>query len=218
MLHKQSEKIDMHVFCDASEKAYGACVYLLSTDKNGKKVANLLCAKSRVAPLQNQSVAKLELCAAFLGAQLIKKLKYRLNCKLNSINLWSDSMIALTWINSSPHKWKQFVANRTSEIQEICAGALWKYVPSQENPADILSRGSTPIELIDSKLWWSGPPWLIADQEKWPVQPQLLTNNQDLPEAKTICNLLTKSDFQYEIIETIVNKFSSLQKIKTTLA
>ena len=65
VLQPQAELIELHVFCDASEKAYGACVYLTSA-KNGNRVTNLLCAKSRVAPLKKQSVAKQRVvCCAF---------------------------------------------------------------------------------------------------------------------------------------------------------
>ena len=88
--------------------------------------------------MKKQNVAKLELCAALLGAQLVKKLKEKLACKIDAIYCWSDSTITLAWIKSSPHKWKTFVSTRTAEIQESCAEASWRHVPTQENPADIL--------------------------------------------------------------------------------
>ena len=54
----------IHGFCDASMKAYGACLYLRSTNSQGEHHCSLICAKSRVAPLKVISLSRLELCAA----------------------------------------------------------------------------------------------------------------------------------------------------------
>lgn len=43
--------IEMHIFSDSSEKAYGACVYLRSVNDKGNVCVRLLASKSKVAPL-----------------------------------------------------------------------------------------------------------------------------------------------------------------------
>ena len=138
--------VELHAFADASEKAYGACIHLISITSEGHRSARLICSKSRVAPMKKQTTAKLELCAALLASHLVKNLKNKLQCTFNKIICWSDSTITLAWIRSSPHKWKTFVANRTTEIQENTKAAEWRYVPGEENPADIVSRGATPSD------------------------------------------------------------------------
>jgi hypothetical protein len=65
--------IQIHGFSDASEKAYGACIYIRSNNQEGKKTVKLLCAKSRVSPLKQVSLPRLELCGAVLLARLLKK-------------------------------------------------------------------------------------------------------------------------------------------------
>lgn len=65
--------VELHGFADASTKAYGACVYIRSIDSSNQIKCDLLCAKSRVAPLKPVTLPKLELCAAFLLSQLISK-------------------------------------------------------------------------------------------------------------------------------------------------
>lgn len=54
--------IQIHGFSDASLKGYGCCVYLSVEDEQGKIQTNLLCLKSRVAPLKIVSLPRLELC------------------------------------------------------------------------------------------------------------------------------------------------------------
>ncbi|XP_026462882.1 uncharacterized protein LOC113369945 [Ctenocephalides felis] len=74
--------------------------------------------------------------------------------------LWSDSKIVLAWIKSPSHKWKTFVANRVSEIQTNTDPNNWYHVRSEDNPADLISRGMLPEVLINSDLWWFDPSWL----------------------------------------------------------
>ena len=60
------EQMQIHEFCDASEKAYGACLYLRTKTIQGDVSVELIFAKSRVAPFKKMSLSKLELCAAML--------------------------------------------------------------------------------------------------------------------------------------------------------
>lgn len=69
----QTIVLDLHGFSDASEKAYGCVIYLHSIDMKGQECTNLLCAKSRVAPLKKVTLPRLELLAATLLAELAAK-------------------------------------------------------------------------------------------------------------------------------------------------
>ncbi|XP_058810996.1 uncharacterized protein LOC131675879 [Topomyia yanbarensis] len=63
---------------------------------------------------------------------------------------------------SSPNRWKTFVANRVSTIQTSTEGSIWQHVPGAENPADELSRGLQPAELLARSRRWNGPVWLAV--------------------------------------------------------
>jgi len=173
--------IDLFGFGDASEKAYGACMYAVTRDTDGSVQSRLLCAKSRVAPLKTTTIARLELCAALLLAKLYQEVSKALGDKVGSVCLWSDSMVIIGWIRSCPSTLKTFVANRVSKIKQLTAQESWYHVTSRENPADILSRGTTAEQLKNNSLWWFGPTWLRTNEE-WPEQTGTIP---ELPERKS---------------------------------
>ena len=65
-----TKNVEIHGFCDASIKAFGACVYIKVINPEGVHVS-LVTSKSRIAPLRGLTVPKLELCAAVLCAELV---------------------------------------------------------------------------------------------------------------------------------------------------
>ncbi|XP_057340601.1 uncharacterized protein LOC130677763 [Microplitis mediator] len=146
--------IQIHGFADASEKAYGACIYLRRTASSGDVRTNLLCAKTKVAPLQTQTLARLELCAALMLANLYDTIKELLPTQLSRVIFWSDSTIALHWIKTPPYQLKTFVANRVSQIQEKTPITSWRHIKSKDNPADASSRGLTPKEFYPENDWF----------------------------------------------------------------
>ena len=73
----QVQKIEMHIFCDGSETAYGAVVYLLFTYPSSETSTALVASKSRLTPLCNstlKTVPRIELCSARLAVELTKKI------------------------------------------------------------------------------------------------------------------------------------------------
>jgi len=152
----------------ASKQAFGACLYVRTTVALGNQYSRLIVAKSKVAPLKVVSLARLELCAAILLARLAAKIIPRLNITIYEKRFWSDSTILLAWINSPSTRWKTFVAHRVGEIQTLTDEAEWGYVKSNDNPADVISRGCSPKQLKDNTLWREGPIWFKSNENEWP--------------------------------------------------
>ena len=145
---RSSPATQLHIFADASLRAYGAVVYL----RHNNSVA-LVMSRSRVAPTKTITLPRLELIAAVTGVRLANFVITSMMSKFASYStfLWSDSQIVLHWIHHVHLKLstqsKPFIANRIQEITDLFPVKHWTYVPTADNPADLLTRGSSTQQL-----------------------------------------------------------------------
>ncbi|XP_055711552.1 uncharacterized protein LOC129806804 [Phlebotomus papatasi] len=209
--HSATHTTQLIAFSDASIKGYAACIYIRTVTPDGEESCRLLCAKSRVAPIKQVTIPRLELCGAVLAVKLIRVVQQSLTCKIDSIHAYTDSMIVLHWLAAeNPRKWKTFVANRVSDIQGTLSREHWDYVPSEHNPADIASRGTTARELANHSLWWHGPDLSVCGiqefQERFP---------EDEVELEQRVFLTTKKNNRFW---EIINQYSRFTKLVRVLA
>ncbi|KRZ88518.1 hypothetical protein T08_9134 [Trichinella sp. T8] len=167
----QVTRLEIHAFCDASEKAYGAVAYMRIETTNHHTVVNFVTSKTRVAPIRRLTLPRLELMGALVAARLVRSVQKMLGLQVHGITCWCDRAVTLAWIQSSADRWKPFVRNRVAEIQQLVEPAAWRHCPGRQNPADLLSRGITLPKLLESPLWWHGPKWLAHPHKAWPVGP-----------------------------------------------
>ena len=98
----------VHVFCDASERAYGAALYVRST-KDNKTLTRLACSKNRLAPIKRITLPRLELLAALVVTRPLHYFCTATGYDINQAILWSEATVTLGWIHSDPNRWKTFV-------------------------------------------------------------------------------------------------------------
>lgn len=198
---EQDQHPEIHMFCDASERAYGAVIYVISTTDNIRS-GRLVCSKNRLAPVKKVTLPRLELLAALVGSRLLHYLCQQTGFDASKATLWSDSTITLGWIRSDPNQWKTFVCNRATEILDYTTPSQWRHCPGDQNPADYLTRGMEADQLVSLERWWFGPPWLSQDRHLWPSDTSKA--HAPLPEARKKADitmirvtqpLLTASDF-----------------------
>ncbi|XP_058789685.1 uncharacterized protein LOC131663342 [Phymastichus coffea] len=185
----QRKSYEVHGFLDASKRAYAAAVYLRIDNGYGTFTVSLLAAKTKVGPVKTVSIPNLEL--------LVRHLQRFEFVRSAPVRLWSNSRIVLMWLKKHPCHWRSFVANRVSLIQTELPSVTWDHVPTKQNPADIASRGATPIELKLLDLWWQGPPWLASHSQTWPqpletVQVLHTKPRNDEPEVLSRYSTLTR--------------------------
>ena len=158
----------LHHFADASQIAYGVVSYLRTEYASGRVTVALTMAKSRLAPIKATTIPRLELCAATLATRQDELLRRELDLELSPSQYWSDSTIVLWYVSHEEKRFQTFVANRVSEIRGRSEPTQWRHVPTDENPADDASRGTSPAELT-GRRWLEGPAFLKQPSEEWPV-------------------------------------------------
>lgn len=85
----------------------------------------LLCAKSRITPLKQQTFPRLKLCVAHLVAHLAAKVKQDLEMNRTPTFYWLDSKIVLSWTDSRSSSYHTFVVNRIVSILETSWPDQW---------------------------------------------------------------------------------------------
>ena len=185
--------IQLHVFCDASKRAHGACVYLRFMKQSGYIKVCLVTSKSKVNPVMKSvkkaakssknimcdqckkkvSVPKLELRGAVLASNLTENVVCELgyNYDFEHVFIWTDSSCVYCWILNTDHLYKKFIQDRLDIIRKL--DVIWKLVPSKMNPADISSKGCGIGDLLNNnknrKLWFEGPEFLSQPEKFWPA-------------------------------------------------
>ena len=227
ILLENYETVELHGFADASRLGYCACVYVVS-GVGTNRVSNLICSKTRVAPLKEMSIPRLELTAAFLLSRLMALcIKFHSGIKFDKIYYYSDSTTTLHWIMSDHKQWKTYVANRVRDINLLSCSENWKYVKTNENPADLGTRGLDADSLIGNRLWFEGPLFLTTNDVTGCDDPILSHPTMDtLAEYKKIVTVaveritLVEKIFPPRIDGTLrkLEDFSNLDKVVGVLS
>jgi hypothetical protein len=204
--------IQVHVFGDDSVEAFCAVAYFRFLYQDGSIQCRFVMGKTRVAPLRQLSIPKLELQAAVMCVRLLETVKREHTYDFESCHLWSDSSTVLQWIRSASRRHPTFIANRISEIQDSTDPLQWRHVPGRLNVADEGSRGLHAAELHPECRWLNGPAFLSQREEFWPTEAK--TNN-DTPDV--VDPEWTGAAHQAPHVSLDPAHFSSLNKlIRTT--
>ena len=201
--------VEIHGFSDASKEALAAVAYVRIVESDNSVSTSLLISKTKVAPLKPTPIARLELSAALLLARLVNRCEKTLGLSQATLHLWTDSSVTLAWVRGEAAQWKEYVGNRVATIQDLVSRAQWRHVPGQENPDDAASRGLSPQQLSEHKLWWEGPEWLKRPSTDWPNYIPELSEDVNLEARLPAVHLATAVEKPWDLVE----RYSSLDKL-----
>ena len=209
----------LHHFADASQHAYGAVTYLRLTNGNGDVHCSFIIGKSRLSPLKQLTIPRLELSAVVVSTRLDKMIKKEIGIPINQSIFWTDSTCVLGYIANEDKRYHTFVANRVAAIHEVTSPAQWKHVGTKQNPADDASRGSSADALLKNERWIQGPEFLWKSEEAWPSQQySVSTVAENDPEVKKEPRVFSTDAATGWNLGQLFERFSSWHRLKKFVA
>ena len=243
-------------FGDGAFAAFAAAIYLVWKRKckedcgfncSGHFSSSLLCAKSRVTPLNGYTIPRSEISGAVLASRLLLSTVKALSCLKEPPEgavLLLDSECTISSLEMSAKKLKPFFHNRRGELLEnmalvndICPMEQVHHVGGTLNPADIATRGNTKLEDIGlGSLWQTGPTFLCSPRSAWPVTREFVRVKLPDSEVRLPCDIIaaalrTKLPQQrlsevalddlpitHQVITQILNHNNSIESRKRVLA
>ena len=129
------QQVDLHLFSDASEMAYGAAIYARTTSDAGIHTS-LLAAKSRLAPRETVCIPRHELCSIVLRCKLLKRsLKsVQILQLLVDVSAWSNSTISFSWNRSTLNKYSIFwptILPKINRCYQPISGNTFRLIKTQ---------------------------------------------------------------------------------------
>ena len=203
------KEFHLHAFGDASGKGVSTAVYGVSRQDSGD-TQMLIAAKSRLAK-RGLTIPRLELIARHMAVNLITNVANAIRKeRITEQHCWLDSTVALYWIEGAGN-YRQFVANRVAKIR-FHTSVKWHHVPTDQNPADLGSRGGQLTE-----MWFNGPQWL-RNKENWPENPILQPSKESQAEAKIVRELLctAQEDGEVDDFDQILEKHELRRTLRVT--
>ena len=125
-------------------------------------------------------------------------------------------------VYNSKKTFQVFIANRLAEIKRFSKIENWRYVPTNENPADEASRGVPAEIFVKQSLWLCSPSFLWRTTNEWPEQLDKLSGFasnlilvKERVETKKIMTAVVVKDLP---TNRPINYFSSFYRLKRAVA
>ena len=167
------DNVQLHTFTNASLIGMSAVICgSVENQPENQLGTHYVIGKSKIAPIKQLSIPKLELEAATIGFRLNEFAKVQLQLNADpDIHTWTDSQTVIDWINSKK-KQKSFVSDRLSEINATQGNNNWYHIPTHLNPADHGTRGLKPTDIESKRL--AAPAFLVSQSSQWPLKSSVI--------------------------------------------
>jgi hypothetical protein len=214
-----ADDVTLVIFTDASKTNYGFTIYTVH-GRDDDKSSNLLFSKTKVAPLKSKTLPTLELLAIFLAFKCLMNIIVALDrTRISRVYFATDSQIAISWILNKEVKTKNvFANNRVKDIlqfqetlnNEHNLKCVFKFINSDSNPADLLTRGLT-VRDFDNKFefWKRGPEFIRRSPIDWPTSALQCLSKEN--KALVTCTVKVSDEIDDAVMA--VSDFSSLDRL-----
>ena len=152
------------IFSDASKAAYGAAAYVVWTLSDGSNEAGLVLAERRLAPKEQLSIVRLELCGVLLADRLKKFLFKHSRLIFTEAMYIVDSEFVRAMIQQESYGFNLLTIVRLGEIQQTEDSNSVYWCAGKWNIADLISRGASPNVFGQNWTWQSRRSFLKQDK------------------------------------------------------
>ncbi|XP_038060160.1 uncharacterized protein LOC119731170 [Patiria miniata] len=154
-----------------------------------------------------------------IPVKMDQMLRRELRVQVKGSTFWTDSTVVLQYISNQSKRLQTFVANRVATIHDGSTASQWRYVNTQQNPADDASRGLDAQSMLDKIRWRKGPDFLWQTEDSWPVTPQIPSLQEKDKEVRKVA-LSRAIDVvdQDDPIHRLISRYSSLYRLKRVVA
>ena len=210
----------LHCFSDGSNIGYGQASYIRSTNAAGDHHVSLVIGKARVAPLKSVTIPRLELTAATVSVKVGDLIQEELDVSDLTVTYWTDSTIVLGYIANETTRFRTYERNRVNTIHRYSNKDAWRHVPTDENPADLASRGLSPRCKGKVDMWFNGPSFLWKDESEWPpnIVTPLENGEEDTPITTYKTSIQQPDVSDFKMLSTLETRFSSWYRLVRTVA
>lgn len=119
----------------------------------------LVLGKAKLSPQPEPTIPRLELCGAVLAVEMADLILEELDHKPDAVTFYCDSKVVLGYIFNDSKRFYECVHNRVQRIRQTTSPQQWRYVPTDQNPADLATRSVSASKLTNT-MWFSGPAFL----------------------------------------------------------
>ena len=177
--------------------------------------SRLLTSKKRIAPKKKLTVPQLEISGAVIAARLRHTIVKEMHFNFEKIFHLVDSSIIRAQIQKESYGFATYVAIRIGEIQTLTDPVEWWWIPSKENPADMVTRVCKSEDLSHNSIWQEGPSFLSKPIESWPISKEV--GNQELPDRIVVTMTADLTDNGNKNVrnlsDIVLNNFNNFEKL-----
>ena len=150
---------------------------------------------------------RIELTAAVYSVRVGNQLKRELSLNVVREIFWTDSQVSLGYIKNETKKFKIFVSKKDQ----------WKYIPTNQNPADLASRGIEADSADKVHFWNYGPDFPWTDESKWnkyDIDFHMQENDTEVKSMK-----VKDATIQSSILESLegIGSWTKLRRVVTLI-
>ncbi|XP_036346141.1 uncharacterized protein LOC118755409, partial [Rhagoletis pomonella] len=97
-------RVELHIFCDASEVAMAMVAYWRLVTDEGVRLA-FVAGKANCAPIKYQTIPKLELQGAVFAVRLRNCIIQHHDVRPSQVRMWTDSHTVIRWVKSDARRY-----------------------------------------------------------------------------------------------------------------